>query len=242
MATSAAYIDLDEGAAPSTPPAATARLYTKSDGLLYWKDDAGNEYPVGSSSTTVATDPIWDAAGDLPVGTGANTAARLPIGAAGKLLKSDGSTAGWAAATLLPLDYTLGSDINGTAITLNTWTDVIANQNFAVTSATSVIEISVRGSGFFNSATAGDAISTRVVIDSGGTPINEPIGSGQAVQANSGRPNIFSGASPVFKSGLSVATHTVKVQVRVGRNLNLFIRASSNPDEEWLRVQVAEHL
>lgn len=95
MATSAAYIDLDEGAAPATPGAAQARLYVKADGLLYWKDDAGNEYAVGTSSTSVATDSIWDAAGDLVQGTGANTAARLAIGAAASVLESTGSAAAW---------------------------------------------------------------------------------------------------------------------------------------------------
>jgi hypothetical protein len=40
-------VRLSEGAAPATPPAGEAHLYVKADGLLYWKDDAGTEYPVG---------------------------------------------------------------------------------------------------------------------------------------------------------------------------------------------------
>jgi hypothetical protein len=51
----------------------------------------------GVSSGSVATDPIWDAAGDLAVGTGANTAARVAIGTNGYVLTSNGTTAGWAA-------------------------------------------------------------------------------------------------------------------------------------------------
>jgi hypothetical protein len=47
--------------------------------------------------TTVATDVIFDAAGDLVLGTGANTAARLVIGATGNVLRSNGTTAAWAA-------------------------------------------------------------------------------------------------------------------------------------------------
>lgn len=39
---------MSEGAAPATPPTGEAHLYVKSDGLLYWKDDAGTEYPVDS--------------------------------------------------------------------------------------------------------------------------------------------------------------------------------------------------
>lgn len=35
-----------EAAAPGTPAAGVVRLYAKADGLLYFKDDAGTEYPV----------------------------------------------------------------------------------------------------------------------------------------------------------------------------------------------------
>lgn len=82
MATSAAYIDLDEGAAPSNPAAGKRRVYAKADGV-YERDDAGTEAgPIGTGGGgDVATDAIWDAAGDLAVGSGANTAARLAIGA-----------------------------------------------------------------------------------------------------------------------------------------------------------------
>jgi len=53
------------------------------------------------SNETVATDPIWDAAGDIVYGTGANTAARLPIGTATQVLTvNTGATAPeWADAT-----------------------------------------------------------------------------------------------------------------------------------------------
>lgn len=57
MATSAAYIDLDEGAAPSTPAAGKVRVYAKTDGSTYQKDDAGTETGLagGGSGPTVAT-------------------------------------------------------------------------------------------------------------------------------------------------------------------------------------------
>ncbi len=47
----------------------------------------------GTTTTTVATDTIWDAAGDLVQGTGANTAAKLSAGSAGKVLTSHGAAA-----------------------------------------------------------------------------------------------------------------------------------------------------
>ncbi len=48
---------------------------------------------VGTSSTTVATDAIFDAAGDLVQGTGANTSAKLSAGTSGKVLTSNGAAA-----------------------------------------------------------------------------------------------------------------------------------------------------
>lgn len=53
--------------------------------------------PAGGGGTTVATDPIWDAAGDLAIGTGSDTAARLAIGANNTVLTSNGTTATWSA-------------------------------------------------------------------------------------------------------------------------------------------------
>lgn len=65
MTTHAAYIDLDEGSAPSTPAANKVRIYAKADGLPYAKDDAGTESglvgagsaaPVGSKIVRTAAD------------------------------------------------------------------------------------------------------------------------------------------------------------------------------------------
>lgn len=50
------------------------------------------------STTTVATDTLWEAAGDLVVGTGANTSARLAVGAEGEVLKVTAGVPAWGAA------------------------------------------------------------------------------------------------------------------------------------------------
>ena len=50
MATSAAHIDYDEGAAPAAPAASKVRVYAKTDGLLYSKDDAGTETLVSGGA------------------------------------------------------------------------------------------------------------------------------------------------------------------------------------------------
>jgi len=58
---------LPEGAAPSTPSTGYVSVYAKADGLLYSKDDAGVETPLGGSAssssssstqwTTITADP-----------------------------------------------------------------------------------------------------------------------------------------------------------------------------------------
>lgn len=88
-----AQITLPEGAAASTPSSGNVTLYAKADGLLYSKDDAGVETPLGGGSGDVATDSIWDAKGDLAVGTGADTASRLAVGTNGYVLTADSAEA-----------------------------------------------------------------------------------------------------------------------------------------------------
>lgn len=120
MATNTGYVDFNEAAAPATPAASKVRLYCKSDGLLYSKDDAGTETLVsgGAGGGSVATDTIWDAAGDLAVGTGANTAAKLTKGAAGTVPTAGASTLAYA----YPPGYVYGyaeatSNVNVTSTT-----------------------------------------------------------------------------------------------------------------------------
>ena len=43
-----------EVAAPSTPPSGEVHLYAKSSKLLFWKDDAGTEYPVSQAADLAA--------------------------------------------------------------------------------------------------------------------------------------------------------------------------------------------
>ena len=80
---------LAEGAAPATPSAGEVKIYAKSDGLVYSKDDAGTETGPFGGGGDVATDAIWDAKGDLAAGTGANTAAKLTVGTDGYVLTAD---------------------------------------------------------------------------------------------------------------------------------------------------------
>ena len=47
-----AQLILPEGAAPSTPPTNKVAIYVKTDGLVYSKDDAGNETAVNAAAAS----------------------------------------------------------------------------------------------------------------------------------------------------------------------------------------------
>lgn len=86
------YLEFAEAAAPGTPASGIVRIYAKTDGSLYQKDDAGTETGLaGGGGGSVATDTIFDAKGDLAVGTGADTAAKLTVGNDGQIVIADSS-------------------------------------------------------------------------------------------------------------------------------------------------------
>lgn len=83
MATSAAYIDLTEAAAPATPAAGKARVYAKADGLLYSKDDAGAESLVsggGADGAWTSFTPTWTASANPAIGNGVLTGRYKALG------------------------------------------------------------------------------------------------------------------------------------------------------------------
>lgn len=81
------YIDINEESAPSTPASGKVRVYAKSDGKLYRKDDAGNEYELGaggSGELNVVDNPAdanagWTASGAGITVTTTTSATDLPL-------------------------------------------------------------------------------------------------------------------------------------------------------------------
>src|ERR1043165_8747819 len=78
----------------SARPAANSGciLYACSTHSLIYRSDGSTWttwMTIGSTTTTVASDAIWDAKGDLAGGTGADTAAKLTVGSNGKILVAD---------------------------------------------------------------------------------------------------------------------------------------------------------
>lgn len=90
-------VDLPETADATNPASGSTRLVARSGGL-YVRYETGTEVgPLGAGGGGGIPETIIDAAGDLIVGTAADTAGRLALGAAGTVLTSTGSAAGWGA-------------------------------------------------------------------------------------------------------------------------------------------------
>jgi hypothetical protein len=145
MATAAVKTPYIEAAAPATPSAGQVVIYSKSDGLMYSKDDAGTETLMsgGAGGGSVATDAIWDAAGDLVQGTGANTAAKLSAGTAGNFLKSAGAAAAnvWAFPPGHELDYVeVTSDVSVTTVDGGGFDTVVSGTSQAYANEAILIE------------------------------------------------------------------------------------------------------
>lgn len=97
--------------------------------LVYQTSDTGSTWTTWAnlagtgSTTTVATDTIWDAAGDLVQGTGADTAAKLTAGLSGQALISAGAAAAnaWKYPPGYEFDYVeITSNVSITATTAAT--------------------------------------------------------------------------------------------------------------------------
>jgi hypothetical protein len=95
---------------------------------------------IGSSTTTVASDAIWDAAGDLAVGSGADTAAKLSLGASGKVPVSNGSTLVYAYPPGYEFDYVqITSPVNVTGTSEAAATAIVTGSAVSYDGSTAVI-------------------------------------------------------------------------------------------------------
>lgn len=141
------------------------------------------------------------------------------------------------------LDYIAASNLLAGAVwAANTWTDVVGNQTFRVDSATSVVEIIVKGHMLLGATgTVNTETGSRIVVDSAGTPINRQLG-GDNCETTTGYANPLAGGGSVFLTGLAIGNHTVKVQAVSTVIPNAYLRAVAFADEEHLSIQVVEHL
>lgn len=103
---------VEKASAPSTPPTGVMRVYGKTDGKLYLKNDAGTEYDLTAGAGAILA-TLLDAKGDIIAATGADTPARVGVGSDGQVLTADSAAAtgvSWQAPTggetagLIPVD------------------------------------------------------------------------------------------------------------------------------------------
>ena len=151
----------------------------------------------------------------------------------------DSSTLAESAVGIIRLNEAETTDVkNGSSLTANTWTDVIANKDFTVDNSNSTILISFSGCLQVVTSVSGGWASTRCVIDSGGTPQNLKLG---------GAPNIgtavnpLTGAGTLSITGLSAGTHTIKLQTIFGASgASIYLRAATQSNQEFLTTTVVE--
>ena len=132
---------------------------------------------------------------------------------------------------------------SGTSLTSSTWTDFKGNQNFTVDNANSIILISIIGRATMGISGGGGVgnISSRIVIDSAGTPITRRVGGAPATNVASEYGNPFSGSGMIIVTGLSAGTHTIKTQVYADfANCLLYCRCSTLPDIECFATYIVE--
>jgi hypothetical protein len=134
------------------------------------------------------------------------------------------------------MEYNASTDLmSATAIAASTWTDICANQSFTVDDALAPVEIILNLGLLYSSATAANEAACALLID--GTTRYQ-------ISANVvGAVGTFAGLAggSVNIGTLTAAAHTVKVQINSISASTGYLRASSDPTWEFLRLQVFEN-
>lgn len=125
-----AQILLPEGVAPATPSTGVVSIYSKSDGLMYSKDDAGNETPLGGASLPISvvnggTNITSYTVGDIIYCSATNVLSKLPIGTSGQVLAVSGGgipawTAGGGSGTVTSVSVVTANGVSGSVATATT--------------------------------------------------------------------------------------------------------------------------
>lgn len=193
--------------------------------------------PINVTSTTVCTNLNADMVDGFHAG---NSSGQVPVsnGTVNANLNAD-LLDGRNGLTRL-LNYVESTDVaSSTAISATTWTAINSNQTFTVANANSTVGISVRGVINMACATGACSYGSRIMVDSAGSATTYPIGGGRGAVANE-VVNALEGSGTVWITGLSAASHTVRVEVYSTAASTAFCRCSTQPNTEHLQIQVVE--
>lgn len=135
--------------------------------------------------------------------------------------------------------YLASTDLhNGTAVVINTWTNVGPSHSFTVQNAGSKVEIIVSGN--VDMSVAGAHIAKSALLIDGTTRYD--LGGLRSGGTHLSEINILAGGEPLILDGLSAGAHTVQLQVFDDTGGSLYLRALTQPQAEFLRVTVIEHV
>lgn len=209
-----------------------------------WFDNTGLAVYWCSDATIAAA--VWNAIGgsgsSLSVTDGVTTVTDVDainfVGATvsdlgGGVAEVDITGGGGGGSASVLLDYQETTDLlSAFSVTLDTWTQILANQNFTVTNGSAPIQF-MAAIGMSGTASL-SRIQLRFVVDSAGTPVyyKFPV----AWASN------FAGGSATFViSSLTAGAHTVRLEIwSADSNATIYLRAASQPDDEYLSLQVLQ--
>jgi hypothetical protein len=215
--------------------AATSLVVASSSGFpaVNFRVRIDNEYllvtagPPGSTTWTVARAQEGSVAA-----THQNGAAVTHVLTAGGLVQAIADRV-----PIIRLDYVGGSMFNGSAITGSAEFAFLADQNFTVGAAGSVIEICCRGCAQVGGVSGVGTAASRAHLDAAGANTIYPIG-GQRCMVSGEFANPFAGTNSIYISGLSAGTHTINVKLLSEYSGNVYQRANGY---EFFGLQVIEH-
>jgi hypothetical protein len=138
----------------------------------------------------------------------------------------------------LQLNSVAASDLlSGAAAVTGSWQDVTSATNFTVDDANSVVEVSASMSMQWVAGALGGVSALRVTVDNGASSQQF---AAQVWPASPGNMYQFVGTAVLPITGLSAATHTVKLQYYGSNAATLYCRPSSQPNTEWATMRVME--
>jgi hypothetical protein len=136
------------------------------------------------------------------------------------------------------LDYTLATDSVGITVNAGQTIDITPAQSFSVARADSIVGITISGSAGAGggSGTLGYAVITQAVIDGVAAPLGGETLQGVVDQ----NVNPFAGAGTIWRTGLAIGSHTVKVTLTNTSPAAVTFYLVPSGGKSYCKIQVVE--